>query len=117
MPSFEAGKDPLTYDFTKFIPDSKGEIPEPSSLQVETFFEMIRQLMPVAMGEDGKPKIDLGSIVKMAEDGEDINELLLQAISDVCSNHPTVDEIAALPHRDKSRFIGWIVGTFFLPEA
>ena len=101
MPSFEAGKDPLTYDFTKFIPDSKGEIPEPSSLQVETFFEMIRQLMPVAMGEDGKPKIDLGSIVKMAEDGEDINELLLQAISAAIKGYVTLRGDRAAPRNGR----------------
>jgi hypothetical protein len=116
MPSFEAGKDPLTYDFTKYVPDAKGEIPEPSSLQVETFFETLRQLMPVTM-VDGKAKIDLAELAKMVEAGDDVNAMLVAAISDVCSNSPTVEQITALPHRDKSRFIGWITGTFFLPEA
>lgn len=116
MPTFDAGLDQLNYDFTA-VGGAAGVIPEPSTEQIETFVEMLREVMPTKDGPDGSVSIDFAVLTTRVEEGEDLELLLNTAVSDLCSGTPSVPEIAALPFRVKQRFYGWIVGTFFHPEA
>lgn len=115
MATFIAGEDVLHFDFTKFG-GPEGDIPEPSSEQITTYLEALRQVMPVTE-VNGKVELDLAVLnEKFEANPELISALLNGAVSAVCSGTPTVEEIEALPFRDKQRFYGWIMGTFF-PEA
>lgn len=117
--TFDAGLDELRYDFTKYQEGVAGVIPEPTSDQVETFLEVLRQVMPTSTDENGKTVLDLAALSERfgADDSEDIEALLNGAVAALCSNTPTAEQIGALPHRIKQRFYGWVLGTFLSPEA
>lgn len=116
MATFDAGLDELTYDFTK-VGGKAGVIPEPSTLQVETFTEMLRQIMPTTVDDEGKVMLDIAALQAASEQGEDASLLMAAATSDLTSGEITAEEIQALPFRTQRAFYGWIVGTFLSPEA
>jgi hypothetical protein len=116
MANFDAGLDELTYNFTK-VGGKQGVIPEPSTLQVETFTEMLQQVMPLTQDAEGKTILDVKALVAKSEAGEDLGYLINHAIADLTSGEITAEEIAALPFRTQRAFYGWIVGTFLSPEA
>jgi hypothetical protein len=117
MTNFDAAVDELTYDFTQYVEGAQGTIPEPSVAQVETFTEMLRQVMPTAVNEKGDLILDVNALKAKVEEGDDLALLINNAIADLCSGSPTAAQIAALPFRVQRRFYGWIIGTFLSPEA
>lgn len=119
MPNFDAGQEDLTYDFTKYVPDAKGVIPEPSSNQIAVFLETLRQVMPVTEGSDGSVVLDVAALADRFKDsdGDEVEMILAAAVSEVCSGTPTAEQVLALPYRVKARFYGWVIGTFLSPEA
>lgn len=124
MATFDVSQevDELTFDFTKYVPDAKGTIPEPSNDAITAFRRRIAELLPVAVGEDGKPGVDLSALVEKYGESEDaakgLEADLYKSVADLCSNTPTVEQIRALPFRGQRAFIGWIIGKFVsTPEA
>lgn len=122
MSNFDAGQDELTYDFTKYIPDAKGVIPEPTSEQIQHFTQTLQKIMPskTITDENGNERnvLDIEKIKEeYGEDGSEVELTLAAAVSQVCSGTPTAEQILALPYRVKRRFTGWITGTLLDPEA
>lgn len=116
--TFDAGQDELVYNFEPYQPGVRGTIPEPSTEQIQTFLEVLRQVMPTVEGPDGKKMLDLAALNERFKDNPDEAEAIVNsAVSAVCSGTPTADQIGALPYRVKQRFYGWVVGTFLAPEA
>lgn len=107
--------DEMTFDFSKFGGPT-GVIPEPSTRQIETFMEVLRQTMPTTRDDQGHEVLDVPAIAEIAKDS-DLEAVLYSAVADVCSGHPSVQEIMALPFRPQRRFIGWLLGTLLDPEA
>ena len=120
MPTFSVSNvDAMSYDFEGFgQPGVKGIIPEPSSEQIETFLEVLRQVMPVTADADGTAKLDVAKVAEFFEGREDeAEDLINEAIATVCSDTPTSEQIAALPYRAKQAFYGFVVGSLLAPEA
>ena len=111
----------LDYDFTPY--GSKGTIPEPSSLQIQNFKQGLAGLIEnqVVPDQDPTQMAPKEMISKLSEllsrDTSEIDEKVIQMTADVCSDHPTIDEIRALPYRARQAFTGWLVGMFLLPEV
>jgi hypothetical protein len=112
---FDAGEDLLTWDFTKYGQGS-GEIPEPTSDQIEEFLETMRQILPTKE-VDGKPVIDVERMNEVVGEGTDVEALLIDALARVTSNNPSAEAIKALPFRPQRRFFGWLLGSLLSPEA
>lgn len=124
MPTFDASLvDEMSYDFTGPATGSQegvaGVMPEPSSEAVNTLLEVVRQIMPV--GTDpatGDPYLDLDALSERFEDNpEEIETILNAGIASTFQNQPTAEQIHALPHRAKTTFYGWVLGTLFNPES
>jgi hypothetical protein len=52
----------------------------------------------------------------IGKDRTELREKMLHAIADLCSDHPTFDELEALPFRHQEAFSGWIAGVFLVPQ-
>ena len=130
---FTAAKDvpALDYDFTPYGP--VGITPEPSQDQVAAFTVALSNLAAdsIEIGSDGKAvrdergkvKVDLGKVAAAAEvaGGQDemaalVRQRLRDALAEVCSQQPSADEIAALPHRVLMSFLGYMTGTLLDPQ-
>lgn len=108
----------LTYDFTKYAPGVQGTIPEPTSDQIEKLVEILRRVFPTKVNEKtGKTEIDVSKINDQVAEGSDQEGLLYAALADFTSDQPSVEDIKALPFRPQRRFVGWLIGQFFSPEA
>jgi hypothetical protein len=120
MATFTGGVEATTYDLTQWVPDMQGEIPEPSTAQVEDFMAVLRQVMPTKVTESGEVTLDVPAIKAFFEEHEEddfAEELINDAVSALCSNTPTADQIRQLPHRVKQGFYGFVIGTYLSPEA
>lgn len=114
--NFDAGDDVLTYDFTKYS-QGKGEIPEPSSRQIETFIEVLRQILPLKADDNGKQVVDADKFTESVEQGSDVEATLFAAVAAVTSDEVSVAKLSALPFRVQRRFLGWFMGVMLSPEA
>lgn len=118
--------DELSYDFrTKANPDgAHGVIPEPSSKQIQVFQRKLRKLVGPAIEQmAAAPEMTMKERAELMTKDVDEAEAeskfreSLAAVAALCSNQPSVEDIAALPYRAQQAFIGWIVGVFMNPEA
>jgi hypothetical protein len=99
----------LEWDFTPFVPDAKGVVPEPSTEQVGAFFEQLHLIFDRPAGETDDKVVDY--MRRMSEDQMSLgDDKLLAAHADLCGNSPNVDQLRALPHRQRYAFFGWITG-------
>lgn len=110
--------EPLDYDFS-FFGGPKGTSPEPTDGQVSDFLSNIRKIMSEAGYTVADGKLSIQNALAMAEENkaEELFEALIQAFSDVCSNQPTAEEIAALPSRIKRHYMGWLLGQLMSPKS
>lgn len=126
MAKFNAAEavEELEYDFEKYISGCKGTIPEPTSKQMETFFN--------SMQDVAKEVKSLRSRVQKAKTEEDLSDEEMQQIveemdslnfgdytkkmnaaaGELCSNQPSAEEIDQLPHRVQQSFLQWLMGEF-----
>jgi hypothetical protein len=108
----------LEYNFEPY--GEKGVIPEPTATQIQGFRQALADLFGmIPMPEE--EQVNSQELVKRVADflGRDTSEIegkLLHAVADVCSNNPSYDELQALPYRAQQAFVGWISGTFLLPQ-
>ena len=130
MAGFNAANivEPLDYDFTaiKGLENVKGTIPEPTSLQVQTFLTASRK-------EADRNQRDLG----ITGDAEDMTKEQILAVldkaspsrtqaakkreaeifSDLCSGTPTAGQLLELPHRIMIEFAKWVTKEVLDPEV
>lgn len=131
----ETSVEALEYDFAKYLPDDPdavGVIPEPTTGQLEAYFNSmramaskIRDLQQKVKGLEAQSKsgeeVDNDEMERVLAEMDELSFAeyqgdMVAAVSDLCSNKPTVDQIGALPFRVKQAFIQWITGEF-RPEA
>lgn len=110
----------LEYTLLPYV-DSKGVIPEPSTLQVQAFMnaqatERERLRKELAGLPDDEPLEAtlkrLGS--KQVEAAVKRNAQMYAAL---CSGTPSAEELAALPHRIFAAFAAWVSEQILNPEA
>ena len=126
MSGFDAGAlvEPLDYDFKPFCPEITGTIPEPSDKQIETFLAKIKTIMEGARKEittdlpdddpdaflealtSLDPKMVIGTIRNMA-----------RAYADLCSHHPSFEDLMKVPMRVRILFFRWVQQEIFSPEV
>lgn len=115
----------LEYDFEPYQPGVTGVIPEPSSEQIETYFEKARTVakevmalkskMEKVQGQGGTDVEEMSEqeIAEIVTDLEsiDVHEIqrqMVDLISDLCSQTPTSEQINALPFRVRQEFMKWV---------
>lgn len=106
----------LEYDFTKFVPECKGTIPEPSGKAFEQFTEVLKNTFKTRT-ENGKTVLDTEATAAALESNEIDEDTLYDALGEFTNGHPSSEDIRALPYRVQRAFIGWIMGEFYSPEA
>lgn len=120
----------MEWDFTKPLKDkkAKGTIPEPSTGQVEAFFNDTRKLI-TSIREEIKERtgIDVGNLEAVKEKDvkeetikaletmsdsmlSDQQEALSGVIAKVCSDQPSAEQLQALPYRVFMAFNKWLAG-------
>lgn len=102
----------LTYDFGKFGGGS-GEIPEPTSDQVEdyrrAFYDSIKG---IEFDDEGNIKTDdLDALLVKNKEAEG---LIVEATAMLTG--VTAEVLWSLPYRVRQAFLGWIMGVFLHPE-
>lgn len=133
MGSFDAATavEQLDYDFTAYDAD-KGVIPEPSTGQMEAYFNEVREIAQRARKlQESAKKMQEREKSGDAMSDEEAQEVLAAmdefslakfqsemsaAIARLCSDSPSEDQLAKLPHRVLQAFMKWISGEF-RPEA
>lgn len=119
MSGFDAGTavEPMDWDFTT-VPggQGKGTVPEPSTDEMKSFQREFAQIM-----RDGNAlEVDDDAAVKMTDKefetfqkkADEIGARLDVAISKLCKNNPSQEEVATLPFRVKTAFSKWLMEQF-----
>lgn len=117
MAKFDASKavEALDYDFTAFG-GGVGVIPEPTSGQVEGFFNTIKQLAKEVKAKQGSleavNEVDAADTLAEMDDNfmSEYEAEMSEAIAELCSGTPNADEVNRLPFRVRTAFIQWLVG-------
>lgn len=132
MAQFNAGSavESLDYDFTDYVPGCAGTIPEPSTEQIEAYFDRAREVAQEVMaikgkmdkikdadGDDNAENLSEEEVTEIVTDLESIDVHGMQAkmvdlIADLCSQQPTSEQITALPFRVRQAFIKWVGSQF-----
>lgn len=132
MAKFTAGTavEALDYDFTDYVPGCAGTIPEPTTEQIETYFDRAREVAQEVMavknkmdkvknadGDGSTENLTEEEVTEIVTDLEEIDVHGLQAkmvdlIADLCSQQPTAEQITALPFRVRQAFIKWVGSQF-----
>lgn len=98
----------------KFSTGDSGVVPEPSTDQVGEFFDQLHTILDRPKDESDKKVIDyfaaMSSNQRMFAD-----EKILAAYAALCGDCPTTSQLAALPHRERQAFFGWITGQVLDP--
>lgn len=135
MATFDAATavEQLDYDFTKYGGE-KGTIPEPTTGQMETYFNEIRDIanrareLQAAAKRMSDSETEPGSEQVTDEQAQEIiaamdkfslakfQEEMSGAVARLCSGSPSESDLSVLPYRVLQAFIKWISGEF-RPEA
>jgi hypothetical protein len=131
MPKFDAssigGK--LEFDFSEWI-DPKlgtiiGSVPEPPRAAVNRLMRNVTAAFKEmgigdkAEGENLTPTEVADEMDKIEDEEvfEKMNEMLLDALTEVCGGTPSKDVLYALPYRPFMGFFGYLIGNLTNPEA
>jgi ATP phosphoribosyltransferase len=112
----------LEYDFTAYGGEA-GLIPEPSTDQIDQFFTDLRNIVKQVQGlkaqaesaKSGEMTQEQMDEVLAAMDDVSIKKFqteMTEAVSALCSNQPSVEQITKLPYRVLQAFIQWVSGEF-----
>lgn len=102
----------LEWDFRPFVADAHGVTPEPSDDKAFAFLEALRDLTNADSDEEA-----VGKLAGMSsEEMRAVEEKLVGATADLCSDCPTRDQITALPYRQRQAFFGYITGQVLNPR-
>jgi len=127
MAKFDAGSvvDPLEYDFTTVTGykhrTAKGTIPEPSEEKIAAFLTSLRDTMKDTNGADvdlTDPSVFLAQLDQYDPDKFlSLYRSISVACAELCSGHPTAQQISDLPLRIRMQFFKWLFGEVMSPEA
>jgi len=123
----------LTWDFgPEDGSGPKGVVPEPSSDQIRAFRRAIGEWMQVVMGSVADmagvdatkltPQAMMDTLSKFLNAGGDekadkLDDELMHAMADLCSDKPSIADLELIGYRGQQAFLGWLMGTFLVPEA
>jgi hypothetical protein len=96
-------------------------VPEPSAAQIQNFrialSSLVEAMAPQGAADTEDPVALLKQVTDyLGRDQTEVQDKLLHALADVCSDQPSFDELESLPYRAQQAFMGWITGTFLLPK-
>lgn len=119
MAGFDAGTavDPMDYDFTT-VPGGigKGTVPEPSTREMKEFQQTFAQIMrdgnKLEIDDEAAAKMSDADFKKFQKETDAIGERLDTAISKLCRDMPSREEVASLPFRVKTAFSKWLMEQF-----
>lgn len=147
MATFNAASilEPLDYDFTSLagepnniseLADARGTTPEPSSPQVQAFFQASAREVQRVQREARKALADAEAAEASGEPVPEPTDAELAAqdkaeekraeasrrrqaamVSKLCSGNPSAEILMKLPHRMASAYGEWLVGEINDPEA
>lgn len=112
----------LEYDFRPHV-DAHGVIPEPSTGQIQAYFDGARDLAKGVQGlRSQATAAEAGDLSEeqMAEIVEQIENLdiaeymdqIVHLVAALCSNEPSAEQIFALPFRIRQAFVKWVGAQF-----
>jgi hypothetical protein len=132
MGSFDAATavEQLDYDFTKYG-GGKGDIPEPTTGQLASYFNEIRDIagrareLQAAAKKMSEAQADDTTEDSVSDDEaqeiiaamdkfslEEFQHEMSSAVARLCSDSPSEEQLAKLPYRVLQAFIKWISGEF-----
>jgi hypothetical protein len=98
----------LDWNFRPFV-DANGTVPEPTTDQVGAFFDDLRVILD--RPEDDTDQNVVQFMGQMSRDQKLFADpKLLAAHAALCSDQPTAEQLAGLPHRHRQAFFGWVIG-------
>jgi hypothetical protein len=105
----------LDYDFSEYVEDAKGTIPEPTSDGFQRYFARLQEAVTglglADLGDDPGPEQIGRALAALGDDAfAKISETMLDATAELCQGSPTRDQIEALPYRIRQAFFGWLQG-------
>jgi hypothetical protein len=97
----------------QILENAKGTVPEPTQRQLTHFFHRLTELAASAdvpdIPDDPSPQQVLAVLGSMSDEQlEQQNEQVIQIFAELCSGSPSAEQLAALPHRVRQAFIGWL---------
>jgi hypothetical protein len=108
----------LDYNFEPYA--GTGTVPEPSAMQIQAFrkvlAEMVQDAMPEVTGMED-PRFMEAVTTWLGRDSSEMDEKVMHAVADLCTNQPSFDDLSSLPYRARQAFVGWLTGMFLVPEA
>lgn len=113
----------LDYDFTAYKPDAVGVVPEPTTKQIQAYFDAVRNIAKtmqslksdVEQANSGNlPDEEVAAILsKMEElDIATYQDEMKDATVALCSGTPSREDLDVLPFRVLQAFMQWITGEF-----
>lgn len=123
MTGFDAGSavEPMEYNF-ETVPGGKGKgvIPEPSTSEMKRFQKEFAQIMrkgaALDVSDEDAMKMTDKEFTDFQKKTDKISEDLDSAIARLCKDTPSVEEVASLPFRVKTKFSKWLMEQF-APEG
>lgn len=115
MPGFDGAAAVERLDW-KFSTDAAGVIPEPSTTQVGAFFDQLHVILD--RPGDEKPSETVAYLASLSHDQMMLaDEKLLAAYAALCTDSPSIEQLTALPHRERQAFFGWVIGQLLDPTS
>lgn len=119
MAGFDAGSavEPMDYDFTTVKGgQGKGTVPEPSTAEMKTFQRdfaaIMRDAKALELSDDEAAKLSKEEFDTLQDQMDEIADRLDEAVSVLCHNTPSKEEVATLPFRIKTAFSKWLMEQF-----
>lgn len=119
MSGFDAGTavEPMDWDFTTVDGGKgKGTVPEPSTEEMKNFQREFAQIMrdgqKLEVSDEAATKMTDKQFEKFQKDADEIGQRLDVAISKLCKDNPSREEVATLPFRVKTAFSKWLMEQF-----
>jgi hypothetical protein len=116
----------LTYDLKPW--GSSGTIPEPSRTKIKAFRSAFGDFIEAVAKSVGGVAPEEARTMPMSEqikilseffsmDTSEMDDKMLHAMADLCSDHPSYDELEKSPYRVQQAFLGFLQGTFLSPKG
>jgi hypothetical protein len=117
MAAFDAASavDPMDWNFDKYGGGS-GTVPEPSTDDMKefqkTFARIMRDGKALEITDDEAASLTEEQFDQLQKDMAAIGERLDVAISSLCKNQPSQEQVKLLPFRVKTAFSRWLMDQF-----
>ena|SRR6185312_8594540 len=117
MAGFDAATavEPMDWNFTKFG-GGQGTVPEPSTDDMKKFQKTFAQIMrdgkQLELSDEAAADLSAEDFEQLQENMTAIGDRLNVAISDLCKQQPSLEQVSTLPFRVKTAFSRWLMKQF-----